>query len=122
MKLFVLAGIKSISNLFDGSFFVPYFTSIICSKKTDHVVLLVCMECCQGSSCFIEAQPCCFPKASAKVQLFSKLPNKSQEFFEKSREKINHATKECAIITTFNQISKKSLAKTPKSLLSKKTP
>ena len=32
MKLFVLAGIKSISNLFDGSFFVPYLISVILKK------------------------------------------------------------------------------------------
>jgi hypothetical protein len=61
------------------------------------------MECCQGSSCFIGRQPCCFPKASAKVELFSEPANISQVFFEKSREKINYAATKRAIITTFNQ-------------------
>ncbi|MBP3408102.1 MAG: hypothetical protein J6K83_03060, partial [Bacteroidaceae bacterium] len=60
-------------------------------KIKGHVVLLVCMECCQGSSCFIAEQPCCFPKASAKVELFSELTNFLEEIFKKKREKINYA-------------------------------
>ena len=42
MNLFVLAGIKSISNLFDGSFFVPYLLSAILenSKMTDTLYCL----------------------------------------------------------------------------------
>ena len=39
------------SNYIDGSFFVPYFTLCQCNKKMSiDVVLLVCMECFQGSS------------------------------------------------------------------------
>ena len=56
--LFVLAGIyiKYINIFIDGSFFVPYlfFICTILLKKEQHVALLVCMECCQGSSCYGE--------------------------------------------------------------------
>ncbi|MBR4066878.1 MAG: hypothetical protein IKJ97_08995, partial [Bacteroidaceae bacterium] len=50
----------------------------------------------------------CFPKASAKVELFFEPTNVLREKFQKSREKINYAVFACAIITTFIQINKNS--------------
>ena len=45
MNLFVLAGIKSISNLFDGSFFVPYLLLICHSKKNNKMTdTLYCLS------------------------------------------------------------------------------
>ena len=41
------------------------------------------MECCQGSS-LLSLSLCCFPKASAKVQLFFYLPNFFKLFFKKN--------------------------------------
>ena len=69
----VCTGRKIISQLLkiDGSFFVPYFTLILCPiSQTKTVVLLVCMEWFQGSSCyrFSTALPRCFPKANTKVR------------------------------------------------------
>ncbi|MBO5921592.1 MAG: hypothetical protein J6Q48_04315, partial [Bacteroidaceae bacterium] len=43
------------------------------------------------------ALPRCFPKASAKVVLFFISANYLEIFFEKSREKIKHTGKICAI-------------------------
>ena len=40
----------------------------------------------------------CFPKASAKVELFSELANFLEEIFKKKREKINYAVFKCAIL------------------------
>ena len=93
--MFVLAGKFVLSNLIDGSFFVPYFTLILYSiSRTKTVVLLVCMEWFQGSSCSHKtALPRCFPKASAKVvqlfltaNYFDKKITKKQHFF-KNRQK-----------------------------------
>ena len=57
------------------------------------------MEWFQGSSCyrFSTALPRCLPKASAKVVLFFISANYLEIFFEKSREKIKHTGKICAI-------------------------
>ena len=64
----------------------------------------VCMECCQGSSSHKrEGNRDCFPKASAKVKQILKPTNYLQDFFQKSREKINYAVFTCAIITTYCQ-------------------
>ncbi len=54
-RLIVCTGRNFISYKNDGSFFVPYlyfcFLSLVLKKqnKEQHVVLLVCMECFQGS-------------------------------------------------------------------------
>ena len=54
-RLIVCTGRNFISYKNDGSFFVPYlyfcFLSLVLKKqnKGQHVVLLVCMECFQGS-------------------------------------------------------------------------
>ncbi|MBR3616359.1 MAG: hypothetical protein IKL56_07030, partial [Bacteroidaceae bacterium] len=76
----------SISNLLTVRFSFLTYLLTFDQKIKGHVVLLVCMECCQGSSCLIAEQPCCFPKASAKVELFSELTNKTQVFFENNRK------------------------------------
>ncbi|MBQ2778505.1 MAG: hypothetical protein IJF46_01865, partial [Bacteroidaceae bacterium] len=51
----------------------------------DTLYCFVCMECCQGSSFafVLSRQPRCFPKASAKVQLFLLPPNFFTTFFKK---------------------------------------
>ena len=107
--LFVLAGIyKSISIFIDGSFFVPYlfFICTILKKRTAR-----CTACLYGMLSRIIVLSCgskctSFPKASAKVELFSELTNVLEDFFNKKREKINYAVFTCAIFKTFNQKSK----------------
>ena len=56
------------------------------------------------------SQPCCFPKASAKVGLFSELQNFYRRNFQKSGEKIYHTVKNCAIMTNIIQFYKNSLS------------
>jgi hypothetical protein len=53
------------------------------------------------------SRTCSFPKASAKVRQFFEPANKYKYFFEKSGEKINHASKTCAILLKLQQKSQK---------------
>jgi hypothetical protein len=98
----VCTGRKIISQLLkiDGSFFVPYFTLISLSDFSNKDR---CTACLYGMVSriimlsFSTALPRCFPKASAKVVLFFISANYLEIFFEKSREKIKHTGKICAI-------------------------
>ena len=98
----VCTGRKIISQLLkiDGSFFVPYFTLISLSDFSNKDR---CTACLYGMVSriimlsFSTALPRCFPKASAKVVLFFISANYLEIFFEKSREKIKHTIKICAI-------------------------
>ena len=76
--LFVCTGRNFISYKNDGSFFVPYlyfcFLSLVLKKqnKGQHVVLLVCMECFQGSLRRLQGvQPWLLPESECKgITLF----------------------------------------------------
>ena len=84
----VCTGRKIISQLLkiDGSFFVPYFTLILCPIFTNKDR---CTACLYGMVSriimlsFSTALPRCFPKASAKVVLFFISANKWRNFFAK---------------------------------------
>ena len=91
--LFVLAGNKYVYQIiFDGSYFVPYFTCSNLQQKNveGHVVLLVCMECCQGSSRLISNAT--VVASRKRVQRYSKFLNHKnfpEFFFVKNRTFLN---------------------------------
>ena len=98
----VYTGRKIISQLLkiDGSFFVPYFTLISLSDFSNKDR---CTACLYGMVSriimlsFFIALPRCFPKASAKVKQIFISANYFEDFLQKSREKIKHTIKICAI-------------------------
>ena len=77
-------------------------------KLQRHVVLLCLYGMLSRIISRFRWQPCCFPKASAKVGLFSELQNFYRRNFQKSGEKIYHTVKNRAIMTNIIQFYKNS--------------
>ena len=107
----VCTGRKIISQLKKSTVRFSFLTlhfNLHSISRTKTVVLLVCMEWFQGSSCSLNiALPRCFPKASAKVRQKFEPANIFEDFFKKSREKIKHTGKICAIDINSRQTNDK---------------
>ena len=109
MNLFVLAGIKSISNLFDGSFFVPYLLLICHSKKIIIKWLTRCTACLYGMLSRIILRfwvaTVLLPESECKGKAIFWTSKQIASFFWKNREKNQLRSKKHAIVINLNQKS-----------------
>ena len=120
MKLFVLAGIKSISNLFDGSFFVPYFTSIICSKKQTTLYCLSVWNVVKDHLALSRRNRVASRKRVQRYSFFLNYQTNRKNFLKKVEKKLITQPKSAQLSQLSIKFLKKAWLKHQKSLLSKK--
>ena len=106
MNLFVLAGIKSISNLFDGSFFVPYLL-LICHSKKNPEWPTRCTACLYGMLSRIillhRVATMLLPESECKGKAIFLTGKQIASFFWKKSRKNQLRSKKRAIVTIFKQ-------------------
>ena len=107
MNLFVLAGIKSISNLFDGSFFVPYLLSVILKKIIKWPTR--CTACLYGMLSRIIVRfwvaTALLPESECKGKAIFWTDKQIASFFWKKSRKNQLRSKKRAIVINLNQKS-----------------